>query len=167
MCVTIAMLTILSERPDEIQQFCANPWPFQRTFLTPLKDLNRFVTTCLSAFPPLEEGSFSTDQVVFEPTHILELLTDTSIEVENWYQLTLKTEGAAEIARLLESILADPVDFFFVPKPSSFAIYADHDEYTTFYANEKPRLESLVMALEKAGFPPVADYIRSSGPSWR
>ena len=60
------MLTLLSERPEEILRFRDKPWPFQQTFKTPLKDLNRFVTTFLAPFS-LDRGAMSTDEVVFEP----------------------------------------------------------------------------------------------------
>lgn len=67
------MLTLLSERPPEIQRFRAKPWPFQQTFKTPLKNLNRFVSTFLAPFS-LERGALSTDEVVFEPKELLRLL---------------------------------------------------------------------------------------------
>jgi len=42
---------------EEIRQFRAGPWRFQKTFKTPLKDLNRFVSTFLASFP-LEKNAF-------------------------------------------------------------------------------------------------------------
>jgi hypothetical protein len=42
-----------------------------------------------------------------------------------------------EIAPLLEAALGDWVDFLFVPVPKPFAIYADHDDYITLYANSR------------------------------
>src|SRR2546423_15605861 len=91
------MLTILSQRPDEIQQFCAGPWPFQKTFPTPLKELNRFVTTCLAAFPQLEVGILSTDQVGFEPKHVLDLMSAKALKVENSCNITLGADGTSKI----------------------------------------------------------------------
>jgi hypothetical protein len=67
------MLTFLSEQPEEIRRFRAKPWNFQRTFKTPLKDLNRFVSTFLATFS-FSEGALSTDEVVFEPRNLLILL---------------------------------------------------------------------------------------------
>lgn len=61
---------------------------------------------------------------------------------------------------LLEAALGDWVNFTFVPKPKPFVIYADHDEYTTFYANTKSNLNGVVQALSGAGFEKVPDYQR-------
>ncbi|HEY4931900.1 MAG TPA: hypothetical protein VII23_10040 [Terriglobales bacterium] len=86
------MLTLLSERPEEIRQFRVEPWPFQQTLKTPLKDLNRFVTTFLAPFS-LEKGIISTDEVVFEPKDLLHLLANNSLSVQDQYHLTIQAEG--------------------------------------------------------------------------
>jgi len=161
------MLTLLSERPLEIQRFRAKPWPFQQTFKTPLKDLNRFVSSFLAPFS-LEKGALSTDEVVFEPKNLLHLLADSSLTVENQYQLTIQAAGHGAVADLLQAALGDWVDFVFVPTPELLAIYADHDEYTTFYTRDERILKSLIFALEKSGFEAVLDYTRvSSDGKWR
>lgn len=61
---------------------------------------------------------------------------------------------------MLEAALGDWVDFVFVPVPKPFVIYADHDEYTTFYANTKSNLNRVAQALIAAGFEKVLDYER-------
>ena len=160
------MLTLLSERPEEIRRFRANPWPCQRTFKTPLKDLNRFVTTFLAPFS-LETGAMSTDKVVFEPKDLLHLLANNSLSVEDQYHLTIQAEGPQAVADLLQASLGDWVDFVFVPSPEVLAIYADHDEYTTFYTRDDATLKNLVSGLEESGFEVVPDYTRgSSGDKW-
>jgi hypothetical protein len=64
--------------------------------------------------------------------------------------------------------LGDWVDFVFVPSPEVVAIYADHDEYTTFYTRDDATLKNLASGLEKSGFEAVRDYTRrSSGDKWR
>ena len=153
------MITALSERPEEIRHFFAAPWQFQQTFKTPLKDLNRFVSTFLALFS-LEKGALSTDEVAFEPKKLLQLLAGKSVQLENVWSFDLNVKGQQGIAELLEAVLGDWVDFAFVPLPESFAIYADHDEYTTFYANYESDLSALVMELENAGFTPVVGYTR-------
>jgi hypothetical protein len=161
------MLAVLSERTEEIQRFRAAPWIFQRTFKTPLKDLNRFVSTFLARFT-LERGALSTDEVVFEPKDLLHLLTAHSLAVQDYYHLTIQAMGQQEIAELLEAALGDWVDFVFVPSPEVIAIYADHDEYTTFYAQDDATLTSVASNLETAGFEAVPSYTRgSSGDKWR
>jgi hypothetical protein len=161
------MLTLLAERPEEIRRFRAKPWPFQQTFKTPLKDLNRFVTTFLAPFS-LQRGAMSTDQVVFEPKDLLHLLANNSLSVEDQYHLTIQAEGQQAVADLLQAALGDWVDFIFVPSPEVLAIYADHDEYTTFYTRDNARLKNMASGLEKSGFEAVLDYTRgSSGDNWR
>ena len=43
-------------------------------------------------------------------------------------------------------------------EPSKLAIYADHDEYTTFYGRDRAALEALTSALKEAGYEHVPDY---------
>ena len=161
------MLTLLAERPEEIRRFRAMPWRFQQTFKTPLKDLNRFVTTFLAPFS-LDNGAMSTDEVVFEPKDLLDLLAKHSLSVEDQYHLTIRAVGQQAVANLLQAALGDWVDFVFVTSPEVFAIYADHDEYTTFYTPDDVTLKKVVSALEKSGFDAVLDYTRrSSGDKWR
>ena len=161
------MLTALQQRPEEIQRFRNAPWPFQRTFKTPLKDLNRFVSSFLAPFS-LDNGVLSTDEVVFEPKNLLRELASGSGQSNDWYEFIIRADGQTEIARLLEAALGDWVDFVFVPTPELFAIYADHDEFTTLYSDDESRLINLASALEEAGVEPVAAYVReSSGDKWR
>jgi hypothetical protein len=161
------MLTLLSERTDAIQRFRAAPWQFQQTFCTPLKDLKRFVSVFLAPFS-VKEGVISTDEVVFEPRNVLKLLAKQSIAVDNCYRFTIEATSSSDVALLLETVLSDWIDFIFLPKPKSFAIYADHDEFTTFYTPKRGALSRLKSGLEEAGFEAVPDYTRgSSGSKWR
>ena len=161
------MLTLLSEPTDEIQRFRDDPWPFQQTFKTPLKDLDRFVSICLATFS-LEKGALSTDEVVFEPKDLLLLLARNSVPVKDCYHLTIRADGEREIADLLRAALGDWVGFVFVPTPEVVAIYADHDEYTTFYTRDDAALKSVTSNLETAGFEAVLNYTRGcSDAKWR
>jgi hypothetical protein len=161
------MFTLLSEEPGEIAQFRAEPWAFQQTFKTPLKELNRFVSIFLSPFS-FAEGVLSTDEMVFEAKNTLHLLGNNSLSVEDQYHLVIKAVGQQAIVDLLEATLADWIDFLFLPSPQALAIYADHDEYTTFYAPDSATLEELGSGLAKAGFEAVLDYKRGcSGDGWR
>ena len=155
------MLTLLSGRPEEIRQFRVKPWPFQQTFKTPLKDLNKFVTTFLAPFS-LVKGAISTDEVVFEPKDLLQLLANNSLSVQDQYHLTIQAEGQQAVADLLQAALGDWVDFVFVPSPEVIAIYADHDEYTTFYTRDDVTLKNVASGLEKSGFEVVLDYTRGA-----
>jgi hypothetical protein len=47
-----------------------------------------------------------------------------------------------------------------MPAPKPFVIYADHDEYTTFFANTKSNLNRVAQPLTAGGFVSVPDYER-------
>lgn len=149
----------VAEAGDELKQFRHTAWKFQATFLTPLKDLRRFVATIASAGRP-ERASVTIETTVFEPKHLLKLLSSRSIPARNLNNVTLTAANQDEVASLLEAALGDWADFLFIPEPSAFAIYADHDEYTTLYADSHLSLSQVVKPLENAGFKLVADYKR-------
>ena len=134
------------------------PWPFQQTFQTPLQDLQRFVDA-FSGQMPLEKCTLNTDDVVFEPKHLLEFLSRFSITVENQWKLILSADSSEEGASLLVAALSDWVDFCLVPESEKFAIYADHDEYTTFYAKDERTIGLIKSSIVQAGFQ-AKDYIR-------
>jgi hypothetical protein len=153
------LITALAARTEEIRRFHAAPWPFQQTFLTPHKDLSRFTSILLAQFS-LESAALSTDEVVFEPECLLELMARHSIQVGNYWNLNLSVEGQESIAELLEAALGDPVDFIFLPSSESIVIYADHDGYTTFYCKDQSILKTVAVELVQEGFEPINDYIR-------
>src|SRR5579872_4033429 len=85
--------TLLSEEPGGIAKFRAEPWVFQQTLKTPLKELNRFVSIFLSPFS-FDEGVLSTDEVVFEPKSTLHLFANNSLSVEDQYHLVIRRWGS-------------------------------------------------------------------------
>ena len=134
------------------------PWRFQQTFLTPLKSLKPFVTTILSGRQQIQGAAVTVDSVVFEPKNLNALLASQSLPPS--LQSSVEVTGQLQVAALLEAALADWIDFWFVPTPKPFVIYADHDEYTTFFANSKSNLNGVVEPLLKQGFKTV-DYERN------
>ena len=105
---------------------------------------------------------------MFEPKNLLRLLSKNSLSVEDQYHLTIQAEGQRAVADLLQAALGDWADFVFVPSPEVLAIYADHDEYTTFYTRDDATLKNVASGLEKSGFEVVLDYTRGSfGDKWR
>lgn len=151
---------IFSKTPGEIKRFRRSSWKFQETFLTPLKELERFTSIIITAHAPLEGASVTIDEVVFEPKTLNSLMTKHSISEALTHDVSLDVTGGEEVKVLLCSALSDWVDFLFVPTPKPFVIYADHDEYTTFYANTKGNLNRIVEALATEGFKKV-EYERN------
>jgi len=150
----------LSETPGSLTPFRRIPWRFQQTFHTPLKKLQPFVAAIVSGHKPLQAAALTIDEVVFEPKHLISLLGRYSLPPECGHDWSVAANGQQEVAELLEAALSDWLDFIFVPVPKPFVIYADHDEYATFYANTKSNLNGVVQALVAGGFQKVQDYER-------
>ena len=74
--------------------------------------------------------------------------------------VSITAAGQEEIEALLEAALGDWVDFIFVPEPKSFAIYSDHDEFTTFFAQNRSSLNRVVQALAGQGSKLEKEYRR-------
>jgi hypothetical protein len=160
------MIRLLPSIPVAIHQFRANPWPHQKTLVTPRKDMASFLSALLAAFP-VDHGVASTDQVVFEPDNFLELLKARELPIENYWTFCAEASNTEDVAALLDAMLNDWIDFVFLPSPTSFAIYADHDEYLTIYVPTSLGLDQLVTRLELFGFG-FEDYVRpSAGDIWR
>jgi hypothetical protein len=97
---------------------------------------------------------------VFQPKHLTELGAKYSISMDLRKDTTIDAPNKAESEALLLAALSDWVDFAFVPNPKPFIIYADHDEYTTFFANTKANLNRVLTRLGERGFKAVTDYTR-------
>jgi len=150
----------LSENPAALKRFRRTPWKFQSTFETPLKNLPAFVLTIASAGEQWKTGSLTLELVVFEPRNLIALLERNSIPIRYERGVTLTASGKQEIEDLLCAVLGDWIDFLFVPEPKSFAIYADHDEFTTLYAQTRSNLNRVVHRLSDKGFKIERDYKR-------
>jgi hypothetical protein len=151
---------ILSTTAGALKKFRRTPWRLQHTFQTPLKSLRPFVSTIVSAKEPLRAGSVTLDQVVFEPKNWMSLLAKHSLPPEYGRESTVTAGSTDEVEQLLEAALSDWLDFLFRPTPKPFVIYADHDEFTTFYANTKSNLNGVVEALSQKGFKLVTGFER-------
>jgi hypothetical protein len=156
----------ISDGAGELKRFrrAAMQCKHQQTFQTPLQQLGPFVASILAATGPLESGVTTIEQVVFEPRNLHALLAQYSVITEpvdeNYlHGRCIEAVGDNEIEALLVAILGSWIDFAFVPKPKSFMIYADHDEYVTFFAARKSPLSLIATSLSEQGFRKV-DYER-------
>jgi hypothetical protein len=150
----------LSATSGSLKRLRRVPWRFQRTFQTPLRNLQPFVATIISAREDIQGGRITIDSVVFEPKNLNTLLASQSFPPSLQSESSIEAAGHQEVAALLEAALGDWVDFWFIPTPKPFVIYADHDEYTTFFANSKSNLNGVLEALLKRGFK-TGDYERN------
>lgn len=118
------------------------------------------MSTIVRAKEPFQGASVTLDQVVFEPKHWMALLAKHSLSSEYGREWTLAADNIGEVEELLEAALGDWLDFLFIPTPKPFVIYADHDEFTTFYANTKSNLNGVVASLSEKGFKLVSGFER-------
>jgi len=118
------------------------------------------VAAIVSPNEQMKSGCVTIEQAVFEPTNLLNLLASHSMPPRYARGISLTAAGQREIETLLHAIFSDSIDFIFVPEPRSFAIYADHDEYTTFFAHTRSNLNQVVTTLVDKGFKTVPDYDR-------
>jgi hypothetical protein len=151
----------VTETPGKLNKFGRTPWRFQQTFQTPRKNLHPFVATVIAAMPQAEAASVTIDEVVFEPKHLLALVTPTGNPLDLGHDVTISAVNRQEVEALLEAALGDWVDFLFVPQPKPVVIYADHDEYTTFYAQSRSNLNSVTANLAAKGFKDIQGYMRT------
>ena len=142
-----------------MKKFRRTPWRFQETFQTPLKDLDHFVSTILLSDENIKQAQVVIEQVVFEPKNLKALSSnvDSQLLSKDW---SLTATGKEEVQKLLRAALADWVDFAFIPSPKPFVVYADHDEYITFFANTKGNLNRDISVLTENGFKQVTNWQR-------
>jgi hypothetical protein len=144
----------VSDTHSALKQIRKTPWKFQQTFKTPLKNLQPFVAAILST-ASAERACITIEQAVFEPKHWIDLLNRHSLPPRYGKGVSVTAVGRQEIEELLYTAFSDWFDFLFVPTPKPFVIYADHDEYATFYANTRSNLNRVVGALSAQGFDPT------------
>jgi hypothetical protein len=149
----------VSHTPGAIKKFGRTSWRFQSTFITPSQQLDSFVSAILSVNESLESAAVIIDEIIFDSIH-LDGLMDGKEHVQINRDITLTAESREQANELLIAAFLDCTNFLFVPVPKPFVIYADHDEFATFFANTKSNLNSVVQPLLKNGFKGVLNYQR-------
>ncbi|EEF61964.1 hypothetical protein [Pedosphaera parvula] len=149
-----------SSTPGAVKKFRRTPWRFQQTFQTPVQDLPLFVETIVSTLEPVQQGVVTIDQVVFDAKSLVVLLTQHKETATLTRDLSITAESKQEVEQLLAVAFGSWIDFIFIPSPKPFVIYADHDEFTTFYANTKSNLNLVSATLLAKGFKQIQDYRR-------
>lgn len=112
------------------------------------------------AITELRGGSLTIDQAIFEPKELIELLRTNSVPTRYSHDTSFTLSNADEVASVLQVVFQGWIDFIFIPEPKTFAIYADHEEYATFFAHSRSNLNRVVSPLEMRGFKAVQNYAR-------
>jgi hypothetical protein len=149
-----------SQNDGAMKKFRRTPWRFQQTFVTPLKELGAFTVAIASSIPDLASATVVVDQVVFPAKSLDALLSQRRLSLPLLRDASITAETAEDVQPLLVAAFSDWVDFLFTPSPKPFVIYADHDEYATFFASSRSHLNSVATALIDGGFKSVANYTR-------
>ena len=149
------------ETPGAIKKFRRTSWKFQVTFQTPLQALEPFVSAILGQEPAIERGILTVHDVVFEPKKLQALIPSGGDSLAVGKDSCFEAESRTEVEKLLNAAFGEWVDFLFVPTPKPFVIYADHDEYTTFFFNTKSGISQLTETLVKSGVRQVHEYQRT------
>jgi len=133
---------------------------FQRTFETPRDRLPAFVASLLAGDSPILSASITVQAVVSPPDHLESLLASHHLALPPGADWSITAAGQQESQALLTAALGDAVDFYSLPDPKRFLLFADHDEYTTLFAARKGTLSRLAGTLAAGRVAEVSDYVR-------
>ena len=147
--------------PGKLEQLRRSAGLFQRTYHTPLIQLESFVQTLLEPWASITSAALTVEAIIFPPKHLGQLLARYRLRPELRGESTISATGSDEAHELLVAALGDWVDFYYVAEPTGPLVYADHDEYTTVFAARKRPLGQLRVAMAAAGFTEVPDYSRA------
>lgn len=150
----------ISSTPGVIKKFGRTPWKFQATFVTPSKKLDSFVETIVSANEQMESGTVTIDSIVHDLEKLSVFLNGHLQSKDIQRDFSFVAEGTERVKELLIAAFSDWINFLFIPMPKPFVIYADHDEFATFYANTKSNLNSVVEPLLEKRFKQVINWRR-------
>lgn len=136
------------------------PFPFQQTYVTPLPELSRFVHTLLRRFE-IDGAIVRVETIVFTPDDLIQYLNSVGVRTDSGLLdgAIIEAETALEASKILEGVLGDWIDFAFITSPEKFAIYADHDEYTTVFTASSELLDALREDMESEGFKAVDNWL--------
>lgn len=150
----------MSLEPTKGWRLRSAPFEFQQTYHTPLHDLPLFVHSLLAPFT-FTEADLRIETWVLTPEAFMEFLRTFGIATSagNLNGATVHAESHSEAQTLLEHALSDWMDFAFLPTSTDFAIYADHDEYTTVFTKTPQALSSLSQGMTKQGFKLISDWM--------
>lgn len=132
----------------------------QKTFQTPLEELDRYVSTIVGSVPDLSYGELLIASYAFKPEKFNRTLSEFGFDETARAGLVIELESGSEIQDILKAAFTEWIDFVFTSKPKTIRLYADHDECSTFYGSSKSNLNKVVQRLQAAEFSEVTGYVR-------
>lgn len=144
--------------PGALKKFRRTPWRFQQTVERPdAGDLERFVSTIITAHGNLEAATVTIDDVVFNTERMSALCPPSSALS---HDTSLTAQSPEEAHALLVAAFWDGPDFVCIPTPKPFVFYADHDDWITFYANTRSHLNHVIEPVASHGYKIVQNWQR-------
>src|SRR3954468_18786933 len=108
--------------PGALKKFRRTPWRFQQTVERPdAGELERFVSTIITAHGSLEAATVTIDAVIFDTERMSALCATGCVFA---HDTSLLAETAAEARELLVAAFWDGPDFICIPTPKPFVFYA-------------------------------------------
>jgi len=147
--------------PGLVKKFRRTPWRFQQTVERPhASELQRFVSTIITAHGNMEEATVTIDKIIFNTERMTALCpTDSALPLTR--ESSISAHTGDEIHALLVAAFWDGPDFICIPTPKPFVFYADHDDWITFYAHTKSHLNHIIEPLSTQGFKLVENWQRA------
>ena len=134
-------------------------WKCQTTCITPLKRLPWYTAVLVEQLRPFDRALLVIDQVVFDVPPVLKKLRRHAGERRSVHDAPGHAfENEVEAFRaVLKAALSDWVDLRALFSPSDHALWADHDEYTTFFSESSGKIAEVRRVLGEAGVQ-LTDY---------
>jgi hypothetical protein len=144
--------------PGALKKFRRTPWRFQQTVERPdAGELERFISTIITAHESLEAATVTIDAVIFDTVQMSRLCPTGSVLT---HDVSLAAQSAEEAQALLVAAFWDGLDFICIPTPKPFVFYADHDDWITLYASTKSHLNHVIEPLASHGYKIVENWQR-------
>jgi hypothetical protein len=150
-------VTVSGPTAGELKRLRARAGGSQATFVVPEARAADFAAVLVHDGVGDRGARVTIEHVAMPPRHLGVVLgrLDAGFDRE-----TTIDAATGEARGLLAAMLAEWIDFWFVPSPGGFLLYADHDEYATIFAPKPGAVSRVVEALTGAGFAAAADYTR-------
>jgi len=123
----------------------------QMTFTVGRQGASAFSAALLSGEPPCERAALVVEETSGALYHVGPLIGHPPLESLP-RDTTIAATGREAAVALLTAALSDYVDFWFVPHPGGFVVYADDEECAEVFAHRQGPVSRAGERLAAAGF---------------
>jgi hypothetical protein len=150
--------------PDECEQWRdehsrRREWKRQMTCETPLEHLPWYTARLVEQLLPFDQALLIIDKVVFDFPPELEDMRRAVGETRPVHQAPghLFQDDSEGFRAALEAALSEWIDLRALFSPAKNALWADHDEYTTFFSESSGKVAEVRRVLSEGGVK-IAEY---------